>query len=924
MKSTIQTIKTALLCFLMFAFTNSYAQLFPVTFTTTQGQCVDLQIDSFLAGSGLTLDSFSASWGPLNGELTPGGRPDSWIYCPDSGFVGTDQSLVYYCISGGTFPFCDSAQLTFVVQPNGCNMTVAVQTGPCAGPLPSLAAVVTGGTLPYSYLWNDASTNDVLCNLTTGTYCVTVIDANGCSASSCQSVTGGGCNLSVVVQDSFACIRALLISMGTPPYTYLWSDSSTNFDICNPNPVSPYCVTVTDAQGCTASACNSFGCNLFGAIAQSGNCLVTTVTGGTPGYTFQWNEGSTTTSICPNNPGTYCVTITDAQGCTDVQCGTVGGGCQITATIVVDSLNNCLTVAATGGMQPYQYLWSDGSVLNTSTLCNIISGVSYCVSVVDAVGCVGTACNGIGQPCIFTYTQNGPALQTVVVFVASFDQQLNPANIGWDLGDGNTGSGTTLTHIYDTCNVVYSVTMILTDSLGNNLCTFTQPIYISCSPDTNRFCQAKFTSFNAPDTNGVISSFIFHFVDQSFYNPVSFAWDFGDGNFSTVQNPMHTYATTGIYNVCLVMTDPTGCTSTTCKQVNAGNIPVQDLSAHLFHYTTVTPGFPLWVDLTYCNYGTIQMNGTVEYRYPVGTVFVSATPTPIAHDVSQRLLTFNFSNLLPGSCRRIAVDLTVNQSLPLGSISNDTMWVKPISGDINPANNISTISETVIGSWDPNDKAVSPKGIGDDGEIPVNTETLSYKIRFQNTGSAPAVNVVIRDAMDSNIDLTSMQVMDASHEHITDIIGNELVVTFNNILLPDSNSNEPESHGFIQVVANLKPGLTEGTQIFNTAEIYFDFNEPVITNTVVNTLKDATGIRQLAGFEFNILPNPAQEQILLSGKFSRNAQFEIINELGQIVLSDDVTSDKMLVDIKALKTGIFFVKIISSDKTGVQRLVVSR
>lgn len=923
MKPTFTFTKTALLCCLMFTFTQSYAQLFPVTYTTTQGQCVDLHIDSFLSGSGLTLDSFSVTSGPLNGQLIPGGRPDSWFYCPDTGFVGTDHANVYYCISGGTFPVCDSTQFIFVVQPANCNtLTVAVQNGPCAGPLPSLEAIVTGGSAPYSYQWSNGSTTSVLCNLATGTYCVTVFDANGCSVSSCLNV-GGGCQMVVsLVLDSSGCLVPV-VNSGTPPFSYMWSDNSTGSTLCNVNPLNTYYVIVTDANGCVFTATYSGGCQITAAVVVDSmmcgrNGLTAVISGGNPPYTYAWDDGSTASSICPINPGIYCVTITDAQGCSDVQCGTIGGGCQLTAVIVEDSINNCLTVVATGGTQPYQYLWSDGSVLNTATLCNIVPGVSYCVSVIDVNGCVGTACNGTNQPCTFTYTQNGPALQTLVVFVASFDQQLNPANIVWDLGDGDTASGFQITHVYNACDFVYDVTMTLVDTTGNNLCSSSQNVYVYCD-SINRYCQSSFRFYQDS-----VDNMTFHFIDQSVYNPVVYQWDFGDGTFDTTANPSHTYTTAGLYNVCLVVTDATGCASTSCQQVNAGNVQIQDLAAYHYHYTTVTPGFPLWVNLSYCNYGTTMMNGTVEYRYPAGTVFLSATPTPVAHDVAQRLLTFNFNNLLPNTCGYIAVDLNVAASLPLGSVANDTMWVRPIAGDVNPADNISTVSEVVIGSWDPNDKAVSPKGIGDDGEIPVNTQTLSYKIRFQNTGTAPAVNVVIRDAIDNNIDLTSVQVMDASHEHITEIIGNELVVTFHNIQLPDSNANEPESHGYIQVVANLKPGLAEGTQIHNTAEIYFDFNEAVITNTVVNTLKDATGIRHIAGFDFRLMPNPAQEQIMLSGKFSRDAQYEIINELGQIVLSDEVTSDRMSVNIKGLKPGIYFVKIISSDKTGVQRFVVKR
>lgn len=929
MKTISKISKTALLCVLfLFAAKSGSAQLFPATFTTTQGQCVDLGIDSFLAGSGLTLDSFSVAGAPQHGQLVPGGRPGSWFYCPDSAFTGTDQAMVYYCVSGPTFPICDSVMLTFVVQPAGlCNtLTVVIQPGPCAGPLPSLQATATGGTPPYQYWWSNGMTNDVVCNLTTGSYCVAVIDANGCSVSSCQSV-GSGCQLTVsVAMDSSGCLVPS-VTGGVMPYSYLWSDSSTGSVLCNFNPLNLYWVVVTDDSGCAVTATYGIGCQIAVVVfadsmsCGGGNGLTAVVTGGTQPYTYLWNTRSTGTTICPTIAGQYCVTVTDAQGCADVQCGTAGGGCRLTVALSYDSLNNCITPAVAGGTPPYTYFWSDGSMQPTH--CNVAPDTAYCISVADANGCTGSACSGQNQGCSFSYTQGTPGLASVVVFAASFDSLLNPANVTWDLGDGNSGSGFQFTHIYDTCDVVYTVTMTLVDSLGNNLCSYTQPVYVYCFPDSNRYCQAYFYSYQVPDSNGNISPLTFHFADQSVYSPATYQWDFGDGNSSALPNPQHTYATGGLYNVCLVITTADGCSSTYCEQVNAGNVPVQDLSVYLYHYTTVTPGFPLWVNLSYCNYGTILMNGTVEYRYPAGTTFVSATPPPTSHNAAQRLLTFDFTNLLPGTCGSIAVDLTVSPSLSLGSVANDTMWVKPIAGDNNPADNISTVTEMVTGSWDPNDKAVSPKGYGDDGEIPMSTQTLSYKIRFQNTGTAPAQNVVLRDVIDSNIDLASVKVMDASHEHITQIIGSELVVTFNNIMLPDSNSNEPASHGYIQVVADLKPGLSEGAQILNTAEIHFDFNEPVITNKVVNTLKNATGIRQIAGLEFSILPNPAQDEIVLLGKFSRNAQYEVLNGLGQAVLSGNVTSDHTKISLAKLNAGIYFVQVKSAAQSGVERLVVT-
>lgn len=1044
MKSIIQLSKMLMLCMAVLFATDSSAQTFPIYFNTQQNQCVDLGIDTM----GVVFTALEFVDGPYNGQVVPGIRPGSLIYCPDSNYVGTDSAFVYYCINAPVL--CDTTVVYFTVQGNNCNLTVSVSpnSSPCMGPLPGAAATAAGGTPPYTYEWNNGPTGTFNCNLAPGTYCVTATDATGCTATSCTTISG--CQVTVtVVTDSFGCLIAAATG-GSGGYTYFWSDSSTGSSICNPTPGLNYCVTVVDAQSCAGFECGQVNCNLFGAISgtptclvvttaggsgdysyawsngsaqgptmcpggagnycvtitdnvsgcteilcdtimgctfnvattQTGNCITASALGGTPPYAFQWSTGEMGQIICLSTSGTYYVTVTDAQGCsgvatrvfnaggclpvsivldssgcmqpvitggsppftyawsdgqttqtnctftngityvvtvTDVQ-GCSGSAtffipCQISAAIAFDSLTNCYTATAIGGALPYTYMWSIGS--NTATICTTVPG-TYCVTVVDANGCMASTCSSQSGGCSFSYTfQNSPA-NIIGIFTASFDQSLQPASIVWDFADGTVITGNTITRLFNACGITSNVTMSLFDSLGVPLCSSSQSFYIPCDTLYN-YCQAYFTSYQDSADNKK-----FHFVDQSVYNPISYQWNFGDGNLSTAANPVHTYANPGIYNVCLVIVDANGCSSTHCENVNAGNVQIQDLAAYLYHYTTVRPGFAVWVNLSYCNYGTTLMDGTVEYRYPAGTTFTTATPAPVAHNAAQRLLTFSFDDLLPGSCRSIEVDLVASTSLLLGSAVFDTVWVKPLAGDINVANNSASTYNIVIGSWDPNDKAVSPGGIGDDGEIPENTEVLTYKIRFQNTGTASAVNVVIRDMIDSNIDLTSLTVADASHEHITELIGNELVVTFNNIMLPDSNANEPESHGYIQVIAHLKPGLTRGTQIFNTAEIYFDFNEPVITNTVVNTLKDQEiGIGKIPSFNFGVMPNPAEEVITITGKFSRNAVYEIMNELGQTVLSDDVTSDKTQINIKDLRAGIFFIRVKSNDKVGVQRLFVT-
>ncbi len=146
--------------------------------------------------------------------------------------------------------------------------------------------------------------------------------------------------------------------------------------------------------------------------------------------------------------------------------------------------------------------------------------------------------------------------------------------------------------------------------------------------------------------------------------------------------------------------------------------------------------------------------------------------------------------------------------------------------------------QTIIGSFDPNDIQVFPKGISEQHYIEENTK-LTYKIRFQNTGNDTAFRVMIVDTLPQGLEGATLNLGNSSHDYTFDIkFGNLLVWTFDNILLPDSTTNEPESHGFVQYSIQLKEGLELGTKIENKADIYFDFNEPVATNRVFNTLTD--------------------------------------------------------------------------------------
>lgn len=654
------------------------------------------------------------------------------------------------------------------------------------------------------------------------------------------------------------------------------------------------------------------------AICIGGNRHFSAVTtNGVSPYTYHWADNTNLNGACEINPGQgNCVTVSDGTGCEANACSNVNG-CNLACTIIygISGTPGSLVANVSGGTQPYSFVWNNGAT--DSYLFNLASG-TYCLTVTDATNCTATACYSIltNGGCYFTYSGT-PVNAAVIGFQASNDSNYTAVSWYWDFGDGTTDTGATPIHTYSGSG--YYHVSLLTLYTGGDSCMFSDYVYIVNDSLNYPYCQAYFY----PAVDNVDTS-IFHFTNASVYNITSWRWDFGDNTIDTVNlDPVHNYNAIGRWNVCLTISTANGCSSTYCQEVT--NIRVQDVAANVYHLSSITPGFPLNAYLEYHNSGTVVMSGTLVYNYPSGTTYVGADVPPAAHDVTNRLLTFNYSNLVPGTSRCITVNLTVGVSVPMGSVPNDTLWIFPIIGDPTPEDNISVIFDTVVNAWDPNDKAVAPKGEGSPGIVPINTKQLSYHIRFQNTGTAPAQTVQIRDAMNNNIDLTSIRVTNASHAHTTEIIGNELVVTFANINLPDSGADYKASQGFIDVHVKLKPGLAIGTQIFNTANIYFDFNAPVVTNTVVTTLGSViSGIESPVKFEFAVMPNPANSQVLLRGDFEKASAYELINQLGQVVLSGPITSANPAINVSNLNSGIYLMRVKSGTQAGVQRLMIAR
>ncbi len=261
----------------------------------------------------------------------------------------------------------------------------------------------------------------------------------------------------------------------------------------------------------------------------------------------------------------------------------------------------------------------------------------------------------------------------------------------------------------------------------------------------------------------------------------------------------------------------------------------------------------------------------------------------------------------------------------VGDTACITMMALPTSGDVNPANNSFTRCFEIGVSYDPNNKEVSPKGSGIAGNIPPTTTQLSYTINFQNTGTAPAFNIYLLDTLSTNLDVNSIEVISASHPMQPFLLpGGVMKFQYANIHLPDSTSDEPHSHGYVTYKINLKTGLSLGTEIKNSASIYFDFNTPVLTNTTVNTLALPTRIEEIAEGNVAIYPNPAADKITVRLDQSTPARISIIDMLGKEMKQIRTNNLETEINVESLKNGIYFITVDQHGKSVRKKFVVSK
>lgn len=227
----------------------------------------------------------------------------------------------------------------------------------------------------------------------------------------------------------------------------------------------------------------------------------------------------------------------------------------------------------------------------------------------------------------------------------------------------------------------------------------------------------------------------------------------------------------------------------------------------------------------------------------------------------------------------------------------------------------------IVGSFDPNDKQGLPKGVGDQGLILANTD-LEYLIRFQNTGTDTAFNIVVRDTLAFALDPSTVLPGASSADYAFEIQrSNILVFRFKNIRLVDSFTNEPLSHGYVRFKVSQRPDMPEGTPIHNKAGIYFDFNPPVLTNETAHTVGyvphvSATGEPHTQAVRLDIFPNPAQPgaEIRLKADLPDGLNWRLSDNKGNWVESGKLLGGRVRLRQKQLPLGTYYLELVQDGR----------
>jgi uncharacterized repeat protein (TIGR01451 family) len=900
-----------------------------------------------------TIINHATCSGQTNGSIsifpTGGDLPYSYNWTGPAGFVSMGNSSISNLIAGSygvtvtdNNGCTSSEQFTInAINPN-IQITQSIEPVTCFGDLDGKITLnVVGGTQPYTVIWSSSNIGITpiitvnggiitLSNLNSGNYGIQVTDAIGCqqvagpflvpSLSSAITIPINSITVTQITCDGMN-NGAISVSAlgGNPPYVYSWSGPNgfilTGQSI---NGLLPglYRVTATDINGCTGTLSSpiqiiappalspispsNFNVSPVSCEGQNNGTILFSYLGfANEPITYSWSGPNGFTSngsqLVNIGAGDYYVTVTDANGCSisstfpvKVHVSTNVSNCnKITGKINQDLNNNCLL----DSNEPILAHWI---VKATNT-----SNLQKFYGMTDALG---------------NYKISVP--------IGNYTVEAIPLGVAWDLC-GN-GVSVDITTLIDSVSADFM-------AIAVNLCP---DLTVDLSTSLLRRCFDNNYYHVNYCNNGTINA-------TDAYIVITFDDDL------IIQSSLLPYTILGNnqYRFEVGNIDIGDCRNFWVRvkvSCNASLGETHCSEAHIYPDGLCTPANPLWsgaevrlsancgtdsLHFTIKNTGIAPMSSNLEYIVIEDGVMLrmeSMPPLGISDSVvvsfpsngsTWRLEATQEANYPVASNPAIAVEgCTITNTFSTGYVQlfpqdDAAPWL-----DIDCTAN--------IGSYDPNDKNGQPIGYSSAHYIRPNTD-IEYLIRFQNTGTDTAFTVLVRDTLSQWLDPASIRAGASSHPYTLDLSGSGVLsFNFENILLPDSNTNEVASHGFLKYRISQKTTVPLETDILNRAAIFFDYNLPVMTNTTVhrvgeNFLTLAHWLPEKPAYLVKIMPNPMQDVAILEIVGLKNVEdltLKIFDQFGTLQREMPSDGGQFLVQKEGLFSGFYFFKIERKGK----------
>jgi len=345
----------------------------------------------------------------------------------------------------------------------------------------------------------------------------------------------------------------------------------------------------------------------------------------------------------------------------------------------------------------------------------------------------------------------------------------------------------------------------------------------------------------------------------------------------------------------------------------------RDVEVLLLPLNTARPGFDANYKIVFRNKGNQVLSGDVNFSYDDTVLdFVSSD---VASTHVENILTWAYTGLMPFETRTITFSLNLNSPTEEPSLNDEdelyfAAFVTCGGIDETPLNNNMNLLQVVHNSHDPNDKTCLE---GNTITTEMVGREVHYMIRFENTGTANAENIVVKDMIDTTkYDVSTLIPLNGSHSYVTKITNtNKVEFIFENINLPFDDAN---NDGYVAFKIKTKPTLTVGDTFSNNANIYFDYNAPIVTNTATTTVTTLG----TTDFDFNTLfclsPVPTKSELTITSKQSVTiSSISIYNMLGQLV--QVAANPANTIDVTNLKAGNYFIKIHSDKGTTASKFI---